>query len=74
MEAQRKVRVAVVFGGRSGEPPVSCASAGMVLGVIDRDKYDVVPIGILPDGRWVLAADDPARLALGGGFWRGDWA
>ncbi len=66
MGSERKVRVAVVFGGRSGEHPVSCASAGMVLGVIDRDKYDVVPIGILPDGRWVLTADDPAQLSLGG--------
>jgi D-alanine-D-alanine ligase len=66
MGEQRKIRVAVVFGGRSGEHPVSCASAGMVLGVIDREKYDVVPIGILPDGRWVLTADDPSRLSLGG--------
>jgi D-alanine-D-alanine ligase len=64
---QRKVRVAVVFGGRSAEHAVSCASAGLVLGAIDRDRYDVVPIGIASDGRWVLTSDDPARLAIGSG-------
>jgi D-alanine-D-alanine ligase len=63
----RKVRVAVVFGGRSTEHAVSCASAGLVLSAIDRDRYDVVPIGIATDGRWVLTADDPGRLALSSG-------
>jgi D-alanine--D-alanine ligase len=67
MVSQRKVRVAVVFGGRSAEHAVSCASAGLVLGAIDRDKYDVVPIGIARDGRWVLTSGDHARLALGAG-------
>jgi D-alanine-D-alanine ligase len=60
----RKVRVAVVFGGRSAEHAVSCASAGLVLSAIDRDRYDVLPIGIATDGRWVLTSGDPARLAL----------
>jgi len=64
MAAERKIRVAVVFGGRSAEHAVSCASAGLVLRAIDRERYDVVPVGIARDGRWVLAADDPARLAL----------
>jgi D-alanine-D-alanine ligase len=64
---QRKIRVAVVFGGRSTEHAVSCASAGLVLSVIDRDRYEVVPIGIATDGRWVLTSGDPARLALTGG-------
>jgi D-alanine-D-alanine ligase len=67
MGTARKVRVAVVFGGRSAEHAVSCASAGLVLGAIDRDRYDVVPIGIARDGRWVLASGDPARLALSSG-------
>jgi D-alanine-D-alanine ligase len=67
MSSARKVRVAVVFGGRSAEHAVSCASAGLVLGAIDRDRYDVVPIGIARDGRWVLASGDPARLALSSG-------
>ncbi len=67
MPGQRKIRVAVVFGGRSTEHAVSCASAGLVLSVIDRDAYDVLPIGIATDGRWVLTSGDPARLAVTGG-------
>jgi len=67
MSEQRKIRVAVVFGGRSAEHAVSCASAGLVLGAIDTDRYEVVPIGIARDGRWVLTSGDPARLAIGPG-------
>jgi D-alanine--D-alanine ligase len=67
MGLQRKVRVAVVFGGRSAEHAVSCASAGLVLGAIDPGKYDVVPIGIARDGRWVLTSGDVSRLALTAG-------
>ncbi|MDQ1668733.1 MAG: D-alanine-D-alanine ligase [Actinomycetota bacterium] len=66
-QPSRKPRVAVVFGGRSTEHAVSCISAGSVLAVIDRDAYDVVPIGISHDGRWVLAADEPGKLAIHGG-------
>jgi len=57
-----RIRVAVVFGGRSGEHAISCISAGAVLRALDRERFDVVPVGILPDGRWVLAPDDPAAL------------
>ena len=64
MTQQRKTRVAVVFGGRSTEHAVSCIGAGNILSAIDRDKYEVVPVGITTDGRWVLAQDDPARLAI----------
>ena len=63
----RRARVAVVFGGRSTEHAVSCVSAGSVLAAIDRDRYDVVPVGISREGRWVLAADDPQALAITGG-------
>jgi D-alanine--D-alanine ligase len=59
-----KIRVAVVFGGRSEEHAVSCASAGLVLSAIDRDRYDVLPIGIATDGRWVLTSGDPGLLTL----------
>ena len=59
-----RVRVAVLFGGRSSEHAISCVSAGSVLAALDRERYDVLPIGITPDGRWVLAADDPTRLAI----------
>jgi D-alanine-D-alanine ligase len=65
--APRRPRVAVVFGGRSTEHAVSCISAGSVLSAIDRDAYDVVPIGISHEGRWVLAADEPEKLAITGG-------
>ncbi len=64
---QRKIRVAVVFGGRSTEHAVSCASAGLILSAIDAERYEVLPIGITADGRWVLTAGDPARLALSSG-------
>jgi D-alanine-D-alanine ligase len=64
---QRKIRVAVVFGGRSTEHAVSCASAGLILSAIDHDRYEVLPIGIGTDGRWVLVSGDPARLALSSG-------
>jgi D-alanine-D-alanine ligase len=64
--SERKIRVAVVFGGQSPEHAISCMSGGTVLSVIDRGRYEVVPVGILPDGRWVLAADDPGRLAISG--------
>ncbi|HEX2896126.1 MAG TPA: D-alanine--D-alanine ligase family protein [Marmoricola sp.] len=61
----RRTRVAVVFGGRSSEHAISCVSAGSVIAALDQDKYDVVPIGITPEGRWVLESADPGRLALG---------
>jgi D-alanine-D-alanine ligase len=64
---QPKIRVAVVFGGRSTEHAVSCASAGLILSAIDQDRYEVLPIGIATDGRWVLTSGDPARLALSSG-------
>ncbi|HEX4062256.1 MAG TPA: D-alanine--D-alanine ligase family protein [Streptosporangiaceae bacterium] len=67
MTERRKIRVAVVFGGRSTEHAVSCVSAGNILGAIDRDRYEVIPVGIARDGRWVLAVDDPARLTITGG-------
>ncbi len=67
MGSARKVRVAVVFGGRSAEHAVSCASAGLVLGALDPERYDVLPVGITRAGQWVLTSADPARLALSPG-------
>jgi D-alanine-D-alanine ligase len=52
-----KLRIGVLFGGRSGEHEVSLLSAASVLNAIDKDKYDVVPIGITKDGRWLTATD-----------------
>jgi D-alanine-D-alanine ligase len=62
----RKPRVAIVFGGRSSEHAISCVTAGSVLDAIDRTAYEVVPIGIAPDGRWVLESGDTERLQIKG--------
>ncbi|WP_280637404.1 D-alanine--D-alanine ligase family protein [Nocardioides sp. W7] len=63
----RKIRVALLFGGRSGEHGVSTATAAGVLKALDRDKYDVLPVGITRDGQWVLASGDAARWDLTSG-------
>jgi D-alanine-D-alanine ligase len=60
----RKTRVAVVFGGRSTEHAISCASAGSVLANLDPERFEIVPIGITPDGGWVLTDADPRALAI----------
>lgn len=65
-EPPARPRVAVLFGGRSSEHAISCVTAGSVLQAIDRERYDVVPIGIAKDGRWVLESGDVARLAITG--------
>jgi D-alanine-D-alanine ligase len=57
----------ILFGGRSGEHAISCATAAGVMRAIDRDRYDVVPVGITRDGRWVVAADEPERWEIGAG-------
>ncbi|GAB4584332.1 D-alanine--D-alanine ligase family protein [Nocardia sp. IFM 10818] len=54
--------MAVVFGGRSNEHGVSCVSARTVLGSLDPERYEAVPIGITQDGTWVLASGDPREL------------
>ena len=64
----RRPRVAVVFGGTSSEHAISCLTAGSVLAAIDRDRYDVVAIGITHSGRWVVVpAELHDRLAIIGG-------
>jgi D-alanine-D-alanine ligase len=60
----KKLRVGILFGGRSGEHEVSLLSAASVLTAIDREKFDVVPIGITKDGHW-LAAGDAHGLLVG---------
>lgn len=57
-----RLKVGVLFGGRSGEHEVSLASARSVLDALDRSKYEVIPIGITSDGEWRLV-DAPDRLA-----------
>jgi len=62
----RKLRIGVLFGGRSGEHEVSLRSARSVMAALDPDRYEVVPIGITKDGRW-LAGDAMAALSEGAG-------
>jgi D-alanine-D-alanine ligase len=52
----RKIRVGVLFGGRSGEHEVSLTSAASILQALDREKYEVVPIGITREGRWLVGS------------------
>ena len=61
----QSVRVAVVCGGQSEEHGLSCVTAGSVLRALDPERYDVVPIGITQDGRWVLVEADAATLRIG---------
>jgi D-alanine-D-alanine ligase len=67
LDGRRKIKVAVVFGGKGPEHAISCLGGGNVLRVIDRDKYEVVPIGITRDGTWLEVTDDPAKLAIAAG-------
>ena len=64
---KKKLRVGVVFGGRSGEHEVSLLSAASILKAIDRDKFDVTPIGITKEGRWLAAGDAQSLLSNGAG-------
>jgi D-alanine-D-alanine ligase len=59
-----RIRVAVVFGGRSNEHAISCVSAGSILRNLDPERFDVVAVGITPDGSWVLTDGDPDALAI----------
>ena len=67
MEGRRRIRVAVIFGGRGPEHAISCLGGGNVLRVIDRDRYEVIPIGITTEGTWLQVADEPEKLAIAGG-------
>ena len=61
----KKLRVGILFGGRSGEHEVSLLSAASILKAIDRRKFDVVPIGITKEGRWLTAGDSSVLLEQG---------
>ncbi len=63
MTTQKKLRVGVLFGGRSGEHEVSLASAASVIRALDPEKYEAVPIGITKDGRWLVGGGAQKLLA-----------
>ena len=64
--ARDRIRLVVLFGGRSAEHEVSCTTAVNVLQALDPARYDVVPVGVTHDGRWVLAEEAAKVLAAGG--------
>src|SRR5277367_3650810 len=61
--AKKKLRVGILFGGRSGEHEVSLLSAASILNAIDQTKYDVVPIGITKQGQWITSTEATRLLA-----------
>jgi D-alanine-D-alanine ligase len=63
--SRQRIRVGVIFGGRAGEHEVSLISAGSVMGAIDAEKYEIVPIGIRKDGRWTMGPDAMRALEEG---------
>ena len=62
-----KLRVLLMFGGRSSEHSISCATAAGVMGAIDRNRFDLVPVGVTKAGQMVPVADEPSRWALTSG-------
>jgi D-alanine-D-alanine ligase len=66
LTVSRRIRVAVVYGGRSSEHGVSVVSAGSVLAALDPAKYEVVPVGITPSGQWMLTDATPESLQISG--------
>ena len=61
-----RIRVAVVYGGRSSEHSISVVSAGSVMAALDPQKYEVIPVGITSAGQWMLTDADPASLRISG--------
>ncbi|MCM3908153.1 D-alanine--D-alanine ligase family protein [Trueperella bernardiae] len=64
----KRIRIAVIYGGISGEHSISCATAGAVMRALDPDRYDVVSIGIRRDGTWVPGETDPEALDMSRGL------
>jgi len=62
---KQRIRVGVVFGGRSGEHEVSLRSARSVMDALDKERYEIVAIGITRDGAWMLGGDPLKALAAG---------
>ena len=59
-----RIRVAVVYGGRSSEHAISCVSAGSILRHLDPDRFEVIPVGITPEGTWLRTDARPEDLAI----------
>jgi D-alanine-D-alanine ligase len=61
----KRIKVGVIFGGRSGEHEVSLASAKGIMNAMDQEKYEIVPIGITKGGRWIASGDPMKALEAG---------
>lgn len=64
--SETKLRVAVLYGGQSSEHSVSCISAGAIIDNLDRERFDIVPVGITPSGAWVPGTTDTSQLRARG--------
>ncbi|MGH3495359.1 MAG: D-alanine--D-alanine ligase A, partial [Sciscionella sp.] len=65
-QGPRRLKVAVVFGGRSSEHTVSCVSAGSVLANLDTERFELIPVGITTAGAWVLGPEHAQALQISG--------
>ncbi|WP_282939669.1 D-alanine--D-alanine ligase family protein [Corynebacterium auriscanis] len=63
---EHRARVAVLYGGQSTEHSVSCISAGAIMDHLDSTRYEVIPVGITPQGAWVPGATDTTELRANG--------
>jgi D-alanine-D-alanine ligase len=63
---ERRIRVAVVYGGRNSEHSISVVSAGAVIAALDPARYEVIPIGITREGEWVLTSAEPKAFEISG--------
>ena len=59
-----RIKVAVVYGGRSSEHGISVVSAGSVIAALDPERYEVIPVGITTEGRWIVTDGDPAQMRI----------
>ena len=59
-----RTTVALLFGGRSGEHGISCVTAGGILAAIDRERYEVIAVGITREGRWTRVSADPGDWTM----------
>jgi D-alanine-D-alanine ligase len=62
-----KIRVAIIFGGKSGEHEVSLSSARGIMKALDPEKYEPIPVGITREGRWLLSGEPMKQLAAAAG-------
>ena len=62
---EKKINVGIIFGGKSGEHEVSLNSAYNVMNAIDKDKFDITPVGITKDGKWIVYDGDIQKVKDG---------